>query len=105
METELPSTDDHIINENGDLFGTNDEEMNVTSDTFFPFIELGCSVEDHQVILCDRHQTNTQWRNVEPPSNSNVSATIDGACQIIWEHAKYEIKCCSEQSEIYVGIT
>ncbi len=59
METELPLNDDHIINENGDLFGTNDEEIDNPSDAFFPFIEVGCLVDDHREIFRGRHQTNS----------------------------------------------
>ncbi len=65
MKTEPPLTDYHIMNENGDLFGNNDAEINVPSDTFFPFIEVGCLVEDHQARFQDRCQSNSQCRNTE----------------------------------------
>jgi hypothetical protein len=90
METELPLSDD-IINDNGDLFGTIDEEINISSDAPLPVYYHGCSIEDHRTIFQERHHTNSQWRNAEPPSYYNVSATIDGARQMIWEQAKNEI--------------
>ncbi len=81
-----------IINENGDLFGTHDEDPNVfPTDANIPLTDIGHSIEDNRTIFQETHQSNSQWRNTEAPSANNVSAAIDGARQIIWKQAKDEI--------------
>jgi hypothetical protein len=81
-----------IINENGDLFGTHDEDPNVfPTDANIPLTDIGHSIEDNRTIFQETHQSNSQWRNTEAPSAYNVSATIDGARQILWKQAKDEI--------------
>jgi len=81
-----------IINENGDLFGTHNEDPNVfPTDTNIPLTDIGHSIKDYRTIFQETHQSNSQWRNTEARSAYNVSATNDGARQIIWKQAKDEI--------------
>jgi hypothetical protein len=81
-----------IINENGDLFGTHNEDLNAyPTDVNIPFADIGHSIEDKRSIFQETNQSDLQWRNTEAPSAYNVSAAIDGARQIIWKQAKDEI--------------
>jgi hypothetical protein len=85
---------DNNLNENEDLFGQNEEDLdsNSPADCSLPFVQFGYSLEDHRAIFYQGHPTNSQWKDIDPPNSSNVYATLDGACQIIWSQARYEIE-------------
>jgi hypothetical protein len=59
--------------------------------SFVPFHDIGCSIDDQRIILNEKNPRNSQWRDVATPKLSNVSGSIDGARQILWKHAIYEI--------------
>jgi hypothetical protein len=59
MDSEQNISSD-LINENGDLFGTHDEDMNAyPTDVNNPFIDIGHSIEDNRTIFHETHQTNS----------------------------------------------
>jgi hypothetical protein len=81
------------ITDNEELFGITEigPDNDAPSDSFLPFCDIGYSLEDHRIIFNQKHPTNSQWRDLAPPNNHKVSATIDGTCQVLWNQAIGEI--------------
>jgi hypothetical protein len=82
--------DDDDVDE---IFGTVvlSTEDQLPSRTFLPLIDMGCSLEDYRIILNEKNPRNAQWRDVATPIISNVSATLEGARQLLWNQAICEI--------------
>ncbi len=59
-----------------------EDEDSPDSDGFIPF-DHGFSNKDYDIVCKQKHPINSQWKDVEGPKVSNVSATIDRACQTI----------------------
>jgi hypothetical protein len=77
-----------------DLLGSDNnmvEDENSPDTDGFILFDHGFSKEDYDIVFKQKHPTNLQWKDVEGPKGSNVSATIDGAHQSIWSQAKEEI--------------
>jgi hypothetical protein len=81
------------ISESSDQFETIelDQEDDGPHNVLLPFIQPGCSLEDHAIIFNQKHPTNSKWKDVTAPNICNVSATIDGARQMMWNQARLEI--------------
>ena len=84
---------DNNINECEDLFGENEVEIDdsAPTDCSLPFVDFGYSLEDHRAIFHQGHPINSQWKDIGPPNSYNVYASLDGARQIVWSQARYEI--------------
>jgi hypothetical protein len=91
MSSQQIAGDNETINsEEEELFGKNDLSINSDShdDDLPTLAKIGCSLEDHYIIFKNKHPSNSLWKDAE---GFNVSATINGAREDIWNRAVQEI--------------
>jgi hypothetical protein len=81
------------MNDDGEMFGITElkVEDEIPTESFLPFQETGCSIEDQRIIFHQQHPTNSQWQDVAAPDKSSMMAIIDDAHQILWNQAICEV--------------
>jgi len=78
----LTGDDESIDSKEDEIFGRNDLSINSdNNDDGFPTsAEIGCSLEDYDIIFKKKKQpSNSLWKDLEAPNEFNISATINGA--------------------------
>jgi hypothetical protein len=102
---QLISENQSINSEEDELFGKNDLSVNDEGhDDGFPTLaNIGCSLEDHNIIFKQKHPANSLWKDIEGPNLYNVSATINGAREESWTQAIREISFVRNNVKILLG--
>jgi hypothetical protein len=105
LAQQITGDNETINSEEDELFGKNDLSVNSdTHDDGLPTLaKIGCSLEDHDIIFKKKHPTNSLWKDVEEPNPYNVSATINGAHEDIWNQAIHEINFVKENVQSILG--